>query len=109
MTALWSESPRVLMEKPLEFMYSEQFDDIRNLNALVRLAVYWSIIVYFMTGQPIVFVVLIVVLVLMRRPASHEEPIVTEHLSADSKIYCQSPSINNPLANPTPNDWGMEA
>eukprot|EP00966_Prymnesium_polylepis_P214416 4965570-Prymnesium_polylepis.2 len=59
-----------------------------------------------MTGQPIVFVILAVALILMRRPASYEDPIVTENLAADSKIYCQSPSVNNPLANPTTADWG---
>ncbi len=105
-TQLWSESPMILIESPTEFMYSEQFDKIQNLNAMVRFAIYWSIIIYFMTGQPIVFVILAVSLILMRRPASHEDPIVTENLAADSKIYCQSPSVNNPLANPTPADWG---
>ena len=105
-TTLWSESPVVLIESPTEFMYSEQFDKIRNINAMVRFSIYWSIIIYLMTGQHIVFVVLAVALILMRRPASYEDPIVTENSAADSKIYCQSPSVNNPLANPTPADWG---
>ena len=105
-TPLWSESPIVLIESPTEFMYSEQFDKVQNLNAIVRFAIYWSIIIYLMTGQPIVFVVLVVALILMRRPAITEEPILTQNLAADSKIYCQSPSLNNPLANPTPADWG---
>lgn len=106
MTTLWSESPIVLVESPTEFMYSEQFDKTRNLNAMVRFAIYWSIIIYFMTGQPIVFVILVVALIVMRRPAVTEEPIVTENLTSDAKIYCQSPSVENPLANPTPADWG---
>ena len=106
MTTLWSEYPIVLAESPTEFMYSEHFDKRRNLNAMVRLAIYWSIIVYFMTGQPIVFVILVVALIVMRRPAITEEPIVTENLTSDSKIYCQSPSLHNPLANPNPVDWG---
>ena len=106
MTTLWFESPSVLVESPTEFMYSEQFDKIRNLNAMVRFTIYWSVIIFFMTGQPIVFVSLVVALILMRRPATTEEAIVTEDLTADAKIYCQSPSVNNPLANPTPADWG---
>ena len=106
MTKLWSEYPMVLIESPTEFMYSERFDKIRNLNAMVRFSIYWSIIIYFMTGQPIVFVVLVVALLVMRRPAVTEEPIVTGDLTSDAKIYCQSPSVNNPLANPTPADWG---
>jgi hypothetical protein len=104
--ALWSESPMILIENPLEFMYSESFDQNRNLNAMVRFTIYWSIFVYFLTGHPVVFVVLIVFLILMRRPAKIEVPIITENMNADSNIYCQSPSINNPLANPNPSDWG---
>ena len=67
MTTLWFESPSVLVESPTEFMYSEQFDKIRNLNAMVRFTIYWSVIIFFMTGQPIVFVSLVVALILMRR------------------------------------------
>ena len=106
MTNLWSEHPTVLIESPAEFMYSEQFDKIRNLNAMVRFSIYWTIIIYFMTGQPIVFVILVVALIVMRRPAFTEETIITEDLTSDAKIYCQSPSVDNPLANPTPADWG---
>lgn len=103
---LWSENPIVLIESPAEFMYSGQFDKVRNINAMVRFSIYWSIIIYFMTGQPIVFVLLGVALILMRRPSVIEEPILTEDTTADAKIYCQAPSVNNPLANPTPFDWG---
>jgi hypothetical protein len=106
MTNLWSEHPTVLIESPAEFMYSEQFDKIRNLNAMVRFAIYWTIIIYFMTWQPIVFVILVVALIVMRRPVFTEETITTEDLTSDAKIYCQSPSVHNPLANPTPADWG---
>jgi len=105
-TKLWSEYPLVLVEAPTEFMYSDKFDKTRNLNAMVRFSVYWSLIIFFMTRQPIVFVVLVVALILMRRPSASEEPIVTKDLTADSKVYCQSPSVDNPLANPTPADWG---
>jgi hypothetical protein len=105
-TMLWTEHPIVLIESPTEFMYSEKFDKVRNLNAMVRFTIYWSIIIFLLTGQPIVFVILVVALILMRRPVVIEEPILTEDATADAKIYCQSPSVNNPLANPTPADWG---
>ena len=106
MTPLWSATPLVLIDRPLEFMYSDTFDANRNLNALVRLAIYWALLVYILTGAGVVFVILAVLLFLMRRPTVVDTPIVTHDLSSDSKIYCQSPSLNNPLANPSPSDWG---
>lgn len=105
-TKLWSEEPRVLLETPFEFMYSVEFDQNRNLNAMVRFSIYWSILTFFMTRSPIVFVLLVCALVLMRRPAVRDDGVITADFAADSKIYCQSPSVNNPLANPNPSDWG---
>ena len=105
-TSLWSEDPRILLESPFEFMYSERFDQNRNLNAMVRFVIYWSVIVYALTRHAAVFVVAVVALVLLRRPSLKVAPIITDNLSADSQVHCQSPSLNNPLANPTPADYG---
>lgn len=105
--SLWSQNPRVLLDAPLEFMYSYEFDSVRNLNAMVRFVIYWSILMYFMTGNPLVFVVMVAVLILMRRPvASESAEITTDDTEADSKLFCQSPSVENPMANPTLVDWG---
>lgn len=106
MTPLWSEAPRILVEQPFDFMYSADFDPNRNLNAMVRFVIYWSVLIYALTRQPVVFAILVALLLLMRRPAFSAAPIVTEDLGADSKIYCQTPSRNNPLANPTHEDLG---
>ena len=42
-----------------------------------------------MTKHPIVFVVLAVALILMRRPLIADTPIITQNFTADSKIYCR--------------------
>ena len=107
-TEIWSEAPGVLLESPLEFMYSKEVDSNRNVNAMVRFIIYWGILIYALTRHPVVFVICGIALLLARRPSSRVtvNPVLTDDVSADSNIYCQRPSHDNPFANPTPADYG---
>lgn len=106
MTPIWSETPRILIEKPQEFIYSDAFDANRNLNALVRFAIYWALLSFIITRNSVVFVLLALALFLMRRNTVKSESIILDNVDASSSSFCQSPSADNPMSNPTPNDWG---
>lgn len=105
MTRLWSESPSVLLEAPMEYVFSDTYDSNRNLNAAVRFVVYWSILIFVMTRQWLIFVLLGVLLVVMRQ-GQPSRPVVDHNEAANDRAFCQLPSVANPLANPTPGDWG---
>tara|TARA_Y100000741_G_C18148649_1_gene516246 strand:+ start:104 stop:658 length:555 start_codon:yes stop_codon:yes gene_type:complete len=105
-TPIWTAQPSVLLSQP-EFMYSLDFDANRNLNALARLVLIWVVVVVLMTRNLTVVVIGVMMLVLMRRAGPPTpDPIVLQSADATSRTFCQGPTLNNPLANPTPSDWG---
>jgi hypothetical protein len=89
----------------MEYVFSDTYDSNRNLNAAVRFVVYWTILIFVMTRQWLIFVLLVVLLVIMRQghPGS---PVLDHKEPGNDRTFCQLPSASNPLANPTPGDWG---
>tara|TARA_B100001741_G_scaffold174625_1_gene143945 strand:- start:5842 stop:6405 length:564 start_codon:yes stop_codon:yes gene_type:complete len=107
-TPLWSQNPTVLLQAPLEIMYSARYSDVRNLNAMARFVILWVLVSYFVSRRPIVIVLGLIALVLLSRASMStlSMPKLFDSHDASSRKFCQSPSIDNPMANPTPNDWG---
>ena len=105
MTPIWSERPSVLIEKP-EFFYSVDFDANRNLNAMARFVIIWMMIMVLMTRNFSFVVIGVVLLSLMRSGETRNHDVDLEGGDSASREFCQGPTVNNPLANLTPADWG---
>ena len=124
MTPLWTDKISILYEKKylFEIVPNKQFDFNRKLNSLLRLSIYYSIIVYMMDQKKsnmfyIPFVVAIITYVLSRR---YKETFVIktqtdlmnnqspEDLINDLKGSCKTPTKNNPFMNPEIYDYNTK-
>ena len=100
-TRLWSKDPSVLLESPLEFVYSKDFDRNRNTNAMVRFVLYWTALAFAIKPHVTILLLSAAIQIMLR---GKDEP---ERIGAtESTRYCQAPSLDNPMANATPFDWG---
>ena len=124
MTPLWTDKISILYEKKylFEIVPNKQFDFNRKLNSLLRLSIYYSIIVYMMDQKKsnmfyIPFVVAIITYVLSRR---YKETFViktqtdlmnnqsSEDLINGLEGSCKTPTKNNPFMNPEIYDYNTK-
>ncbi len=123
-TPLWTDKISILYEKKylFEIVPNKQFDFNRKLNSLLRLSIYYSIIVYMMDQKKsnmfyIPFVVAIITYVLSRR---YKETFViktqtdlmnnqsSEDLINGLEGSCKTPTKNNPFMNPEIYDYNTK-
>ena len=123
-TPLWTDKISILYEKKylFEIVPNKQFDFNRKLNSLLRLSIYYSIIVYMMDQKKsnmfyIPFVVAIITYVLSRR---YKETFViktqtdlmnnqsSEDLIKGLEGSCKTPTKNNPFMNPEIYDYNTK-
>ena len=64
MTELWYENPKILLDNPDQFLPSREQNHIQKINALVRLAIYWAIIIYILQYDNKWFAVSIVIILI---------------------------------------------
>ena len=103
MSTLWYNNPRVLVEK-FEILYSKNATATDNANALARFIILLSLLTYLIFRRPVV-----ALLVLCSLPVAvpvERDSVVPESESALRLKYCQSPTVDNPLGNANPGDFG---
>ena len=122
MTPLWTEKISILYEKKylFEIIPNKQFDFNRKLNSLLRLSIYYAVIVYLFDRKKsnmfyIPFVVVIATYILSRRYKETFLNITNEQLMNDVQTgtdliknlegSCKTPSKDNPFMNPDISDY----
>tara|TARA_B100002051_G_scaffold267739_1_gene296616 strand:+ start:1061 stop:1627 length:567 start_codon:yes stop_codon:yes gene_type:complete len=104
---IWTDDPKILLDAPLEIIYTPGFDEVRNINAMARFVILWTILAYLVSFRPVVFVIgAIALFLLSRQPTPPAKLEAIEDAAVNARKYCQSPSEDNPLGNPTPHDYG---
>ena len=122
MTPLWTEKFSILYEKKylFEIIPNKQFDFNRKLNRLLRLSIYYAVMVYLVDRKKsnmfyIPFVVGIATYILSRRYRETFLNITNEQLMNDVQTgtdliknlegSCKTPSKDNPFMNPDISDY----
>lgn len=102
MTELWYENPKILLDYPDQFLPSKDQTHIEKINSLVRLALYWSILVYVLkydTKWLSISVVIIIISFFLGQ---------TENFSSTNRKLnnnsCHKPTKDNPFMNYTIGD-----
>ena len=125
MTPLWTEKISILYEKKylFEIIPNKNFDFNRKLNSLLRLSIYYSVIIYLFNRKKsnmfyIPFVVAIVTYVLSRKYKETFLNITNQNLMNDLKTgndlikdlsgSCKTPSKDNPFMNPEIYDYNTQ-
>lgn len=125
MTPLWTEKISILYEKKylFEIIPNKNFDFNRKLNSLLRLSIYYSVIVYLFDRKKsnmfyIPFVVAIVTYVLSRKYKETFLNITNQNLMNDLKTgtdlikdlsgSCKTPTKDNPFMNPEIYDYNTQ-
>tara|TARA_B100000686_G_scaffold351790_1_gene451604 strand:- start:1012 stop:1680 length:669 start_codon:yes stop_codon:yes gene_type:complete len=120
-TPLWIDKISILYEKKylFEIIPNKHFDFNRKLNSLLRLSIYYAVIIYLMDKKKanmfyIPFIVSIVTYILSRRyKETFYDKVTTDLMNDDTNNYltteelvknlkgdCNIPTKNNPFMNP---------
>ena len=122
MTPLWTDKISILYEKKylFEIIPNRNFDFNRKLNSLLRLSIYYSLIVYLFDNKKsnifyIPFAVSIITYLLSRKYKETFLNVTNAQLMNDLKVgpelinglegSCKTPSKNNPFMNPEIYDY----
>ena len=115
-TPFWYKNPSILYEKNsiFEFFPSKRFDITRKLNAVLRLSIIYSLIMFLVTKDNkyivIPFIVMAVTWVIWNKQTdTHTDTILEESMSNqlddlvkinDLETECRVPTKDNPFMNP---------
>ena len=132
MTPLWITNIPILYEKKylFEIIPLKKFDFNRKLNALVRLSIYYSVIVFILDREntsvfyiPLIVTILTYVLsrkfkntainqtnveLFNNKVEDEEDEEENQELVSSLNETCKIPTKNNPFMNPTIMDYGRE-
>ena len=100
MSKLWYNNFNVLLEKPYQFFPSNNLTDIEKINSLVRLAIYYSIIII-VTRRNTNYLTFSVVLIITSFLLGRTEKFGNE----SNKAKCYKPTESNPFMNFTLDDY----
>jgi len=123
-TPFWYESPEVMVRVSslMEIFPSRKFSMSRKLNALVRLSVYFAIIMYVLKKESKYLVVPLVVagltwVVRYKQKGNEKQEILKQSINDqladavqlnDLETECRIPTQENPFMNPTLKDFGSD-
>ena len=123
-TPFWYESPSILYQTRnlTEIFPSHNFDMTRKLNALVRLSVYFAIIMYVMHKDKKYMVLPVIVMgitwvIHYKNKENNKKDIMKMSINDqlanavklnDLETECRIPSKDNPFMNPTYTDYGSD-
>ena len=115
-TPFWYKNPSVLYERDsiFEFFPSKRFDIIRKLNAVLRLSIIYSLIMYLCTKNTMYLIIPLAVagvtwIIWYRQSDTHINNITEESMSNmlddlvkinDLETECRVPTKDNPFMNP---------
>ena len=104
---LWSADPRVLLKAPMEFVFNHTYSEIRNVNAMARMIIYWSLLSLIVVRKPFVLVMGLLALLFLASQRPRVSPkYFHDSDEATALSYCQKPSKDNPMANALVSDYG---
>lgn len=120
-TKFWLNHPAILYENNsmLEIFPSRKFDIIRKLNAIFRLSIYYSIIMYFYKKENKYLMIIPVVgaltfIIYHRQKNVNADKVMNQSMSDklddlvkvnDLQTECRIPTKDNPFMNPTLTDY----
>ena len=123
-TPFWYKNPSILYEKDsiFEFFPSRRFDIVRKLNAILRLSIIYSLIMYLCTKNNIYLIISPIVAIVTwflwnRQTDTHTDTILEESMSNkiddliqinDLETECRVPTKENPFMNPPLFEFGNE-
>ena len=115
-TPFWYKNPSVLYERDsiFEFFPSKRFDIIRKLNAVLRLSIIYSLIMYLCTKNTMYLIIPLAVagvtwIIWYRQSDTHIDTVTEESMSNmlddlvkinDLETECRVPTKDNPFMNP---------
>jgi hypothetical protein len=102
MTELWYENPKILLDYPDQFLPSKNQSHIEKINALVRLAIYWAIIVYLLKYDNKLLSISVVIIIISFFLGQTETFVSTDRKL--NKYACYKPTKDNPFMNYTIGD-----
>ena len=124
MSQFWLENPSILIDRDylLEIFPSRKLNIVDKLNAIVRLSIYYTIILYFYKKDKNYLVIPLVTagitwLIWSRRKDIHVDNIMKDSIEGklddlvkinDLNTECRIPTKENPFMNPTLADYGRE-
>lgn len=124
-TPFWLNEPNILYEKKgiFEIFPSRSFDIVRKLNAVFRLSIYYSLIMYFYKREKNYLAIPIAVAVVTwiiwyKQKDIHTNTIQNKSMSDtldnllqvnDLNTECRIPTKDNPFMNPNLSDYGSPA
>ena len=103
---VWSENPLVLLQSPLELVYSPHYSAVRNTNAMARFVIFWTVFSFAITKRYAIIFIGMLLLFFMRGTSSTAPEGLLDTQDASNIKYCEAPSVNNPLGNPLLSDFG---
>ena len=122
-TPFWYNDISILYDKDsiIEIFPSKRFDILRKLNAIVRLSIIYTLVMYFMKRDQKYLVIPFVVMGITWIIWYKQEDIHTDNLMKDSmsnkiddlvkindlNTECRIPDKENPFMNPTLSDYGI--
>ena len=124
-TPFWYTDISILYEKDsiTEIFPSKRFDTLRKLNAIVRLSILYTLVMYFLKREQKYLVIPFIVmgitwLVWYRQEDIHTDAVMKDSISDkiddlvkinDLNTECRVPTKENPFMNPTLDDYGNNA
>ncbi len=102
MTELWYENPKILLDYPDQFLPSKDQSHIEKINSLVRLAIYWAIIVYVLKYDNKWLSISVVIIIISFFLGQTENFVSTDKKL--NKNACYKPTKDNPFMNYTIGD-----
>jgi len=121
-TPFWYTDISILYEKDsiTEIFPSKRFDILRKLNAIVRLSILYTLVMYFLKREQKYLVIPLIVmgitwLIWYRQDDIHVDAIMKDSISDkiddlvkinDLNTECRVPTKENPFMNPTLDDYG---
>lgn len=121
-TPFWLDNPRILIDRQsvTEIFPSKRFDIVRKLNAIVRLSVLYSLIMYLYKRERVYamipFVVMGVTWIIYSRQTDLKRDTIQKQSVEgtlddmvklnDLETECRIPQKDNPFMNPTLRDYG---
>ena len=123
-TPFWYTDISILYEKDsiTEIFPSKRFDTLRKLNAIVRLSILYTLVMYFLKREQKYLVIPFIVmgitwLVWYRQEDIHTDAVMKDSISDkiddlvkinDLSTDCRVPDKENPFMNPTLADYGSD-
>ena len=124
-TPFWYKDPSILYDNRyiFEFFPSRRFDVVRKLNAILRLSIIYSIIMFLCTKSNIYLIIPLIVSIITwfvwnRQKDTHTQTVLEESISDkldelvkvnDLETECRVPTKDNPFMNPPIHEYSNES